>query len=343
MEDSQEGRDLKWGSEKRSYTPDPHPPGLWQTVGMGRLSADHLLPTSPHFSLFPIFSFSVSPPFSFSAPTLLWRLQPPPPLLEGQTSILAGKDCTIHACHVSCVAVSSRALYTPFTAAFFSFSALFCSSHFFNSPYSNLSRSLSSFYTLFGGLWFAFPLFLVAPVFLYSPCCLQPAAFFPFLFAVTPFFPPPLLCKISDPSSAAFFEGAPMVLLTSVKSLISHQLFSTCGIYVCSLRWKYLFGCLSPAVCIQFCLISERRVCRGGQIVQLALLCLLLDDITEVFIPHGPLGLLVFMKTVTMPLNIVSSSLAGIHADSHEHTHPSCSYREWEGTGRSISALTLTL
>lgn len=40
----------------------------------------------------------------------------------------------------------------------------------------------------------------------------------------------------------------------------------------------------------------------------------------------GALGLPVFMKTVTPPLNIVSSSLAGVPADSREHTHPSCGW-----------------
>lgn len=44
------------------------------------------------------------------------------------------------------------------------------------------------------------------------------------------------------------------------------------------------------------------------------------------------------MKTVTLPLNIVSSSLAGVHADSHEHT----SWERMEAC-RFISALTVRL
>lgn len=48
----------------------------------------------------------------------------------------------------------------------------------------------------------------------------------------------------------------------------------------------------------------------------------------------------VFRKMVTLPLNPVSSSLAGIRADPHDHQHPSCS---WRGTGQSISGLTVGL
>lgn len=50
----------------------------------------------------------------------------------------------------------------------------------------------------------------------------------------------------------------------------------------------------------------------------------------------------------TLPLNPVSSSLAGIRADPHEHQHPSRSCRDWGGggaggTGQSISGLTVGL
>lgn len=52
---------------------------------------------------------------------------------------------------------------------------------------------------------------------------------------------------------------------------------------------------------------------------------LLLGDTMEALLLLGALGL-VFMKTVTRPLNIVSSSLAGVCADSPERTHPSCGW-----------------
>lgn len=53
---------------------------------------------------------------------------------------------------------------------------------------------------------------------------------------------------------------------------------------------------------------------------------------------------------VTLPLNPVSSSLAGIRADPHEHQHPSRSCGDWGWgvgcggeTGQSISGLTVGL
>lgn len=133
--------------------------------------------------------------------------------------ILTSQVCVMHACHVSCVAISSCALYTPLVAAtFFSLSALFCSSDFSNSPRSNLSRSFSSFYTLLGSLWFAFSHFLVVPVFLYSSwacgfCCSP----FPLLFAITPFFFPLSLPLSSLAPLQCTSEGAPMVLLNICK------------------------------------------------------------------------------------------------------------------------------
>lgn len=48
------------------------------------------------------------------------------------------------------------------------------------------------------------------------------------------------------------------------------------------------------------------------------------------------------MKTLTRPLNIVSSSLAGIRADSHD-THILPAAREWVEAGRSISTLNVRL
>lgn len=40
------------------------------------------------------------------------------------------------------------------------------------------------------------------------------------------------------------------------------------------------------------------------------------------FLLFRALGLLVFMKMVTLPLNVVSSSLVGIHTDPHAHILP---------------------
>lgn len=169
-----------------SYTLRSHASGLRQTDAMGRLSEDHLFP----FIIPPL--IYCYPPSSFHFLCLLhflfWNLlccdvcsrqhYVLKDIWGSMQPILTSQVCVMHACHVSCVAISSCALYTPLVAAtFFSLSALFCSSDFSNSPRSNLSRSFSSFYTLLGSLWFAFSHFLVVPVFLYSPYCLEPAAF----------------------------------------------------------------------------------------------------------------------------------------------------------------------
>lgn len=64
----------------------------------------------------------------------------------------------------------------------------------------------------------------------------------------------------------------------------------------------------------------------------------------------GPLPVFGGKKMATLPLNPVSSSLAGIRADAHEHQHPRCGCgagggggRGGERTGQSISGLTVGL
>lgn len=186
-----------------------------------------------------------------------------------------------------------------------SFALLF---RFFFSPRSNLSCSFS-FYTP-QPLICIFLFFLFTPVSLYSLYCLQPAA---------PRSPSPLyLLLLHFPLS--------FLPLLSARYPIPAEMAPTVLLNICSAFDP------TPVIFNMRCSAAS-----GGNVRLLA--CLML------FLVFGlcDCGLLVFMKTLTRPLNTVSSSLAGIRADPHEHQHPSCSSGDWVEAGQSISGLTLGL
>lgn len=220
--DNQEVRDLRRGATSQSAAYTPPPPILFVPV---LLAWDKQMPwvaslgTISFLSLYlPLFLATPLRLFIFCVSCIFffWNLlccdvctsDVLKDIWCSMQPTLTAKVCVMHACHVSCVAISSCALYTPLAAAtFFSLSALFCSSDFSNSPHSNLSRSFSSFYTLLSSLWFAFSHFLVVPVFLYPPYCLEPAAF------AAPLSPSYLPLLHFFPLSASLF---PPLLLCSV-------------------------------------------------------------------------------------------------------------------------------
>lgn len=169
-----------------------HGPPLWgESPSFYYTSPSFLLP------LF-IFSFSVSPAFSVLEHILLWCLQPPALRSEGHmrkhTAHFSRKglrdacsSCLMR-CHFLLCSLS------PTLPHFFSLSALFCSLDSLLAVPIVISHVFSRLFPLLlGSLSFAFSHLLVIPAFLFSPYCLQPAAFaaplFPLLFANTPFFP----------------------------------------------------------------------------------------------------------------------------------------------------------